>query len=218
MRIGILGGTFNPVHIAHLRIAEEVREACDLDRVLFIPAATPPHKALAGDVPFAHRLAMVEEAIAENPAFAASDLENRRSGKSYSVHTLEILREENPEAEYFFLMGMDSFREISSWREYRRLFSLCHLVVTARPGSESAPPPELLPVAVRDEFCYDDASQKLVHRSGFTVIFLKETYLDISSTRIRELREAGRSVRYLVPAVVDHYIQQHALYLGATRS
>ncbi len=218
MRIGILGGTFNPIHIAHLRIAEEVREACGLDRVLFIPAATPPHKALADEVPFGQRLAMVAAAIADNPAFAASDLESRRSGKSYSVHTLEILRAENPGVEYFFIMGMDSFREISSWREYRRLFALCHLVVTARPGSDSAPPPELLPVAVRDEFCYDGASQKLVHRSGFTVIFLKETYLDISSTRIRELRTAGRSVRYLVPVAVENYLHQHALYRGVTRS
>lgn len=218
MKTGILGGTFNPIHLAHLRIAEEVREACGLDRVLFIPAATPPHKPLEGEVPFHHRLAMTRAAIADNPAFAVSDLENRRSGKSYSVDTLEVLRKEAPGEEFFFIMGMDSFAEIASWYEFRRLFQLCHIVVTARPGSRGGAPPDLLPVAVADEFCYDCASQRLVHRSGFSVIFLEETFLDISSTRIRQLVAAARSVRYLIPAAVETYLHQHALYRGSERS
>lgn len=212
MRVGILGGTFNPIHLAHLRIAEEVREACDLNQVLFIPASTPPHKEVHRQTAFHHRLAMVQAAVADNPWFAASDLENRREGKSYSVHTLEILREKYPENEYYFIMGMDSFREIASWREYHRLFELCHLVVTSRPGSQGGAPLELLPVADRGEFCYDDAFRGLVHRSGFTIVFVEETFLDISSTRIRDLSCAQRSVRYLVPPAVEHYLSQHALY------
>ncbi|MDY6848090.1 MAG: nicotinate-nucleotide adenylyltransferase [Thermodesulfobacteriota bacterium] len=212
MRVGILGGTFNPIHVAHLRIAEEVREACVLDQVLFVPAAAPPHKEVSGQSAFHHRLAMVEAAIEDNPWFAASDLESRRSGKSYSVHTLEILRAEHPDNEYFFIMGMDSFREISSWREYRRLFALCHIVVTARPGSQGGSPLDLLPVADRNEFCYDDAFRGLVHRSGFTIVFLEETFLDISSTRIRDLCRDQRSVRYLVPPAVEQYISHFALY------
>jgi nicotinate-nucleotide adenylyltransferase len=166
MKTGILGGTFNPVHLAHLRIAEEVRESCELDRVLFMPAATPPHKPLADDVPFADRLAMVEAAIAGNPAFAASDLESQRPGKSYSVRTLELLHQANP----------------------------------------------------GEEFCYDENPNRLRHRSGKRVILLEETFLDISSTHIRQLVAGGRSIRYLVPAVVEEYINRHGFYRCQERS
>jgi nicotinate-nucleotide adenylyltransferase len=217
MRIGILGGTFNPIHLAHLRIAEEVREACSLDRVLFIPAADPPHKPVAEEVPFAQRLAMVEAAIADNPAFAASDLESHRTGKSYSVHTLEILRRDQPDQELFFIIGMDSFRDIGSWREYRRLFPLAHIVVAARPGIYSDDPQALLPVAIRGDFCYDAQSKTLLHRSGNRVIFLEETLLDISSTRIRRLAADGRSIRYLVTPAVEEYVSTHGLYRDQKR-
>ncbi len=218
MKIGIFGGTFNPVHFAHLRIAEEVRERCALDRILFMPAKLPPHKELDERVPFAHRLAMVEAATAENEAFAVSDLEARREGKSYSVHTLEILRRENPEDEFYFLMGMDSFAEIASWKEYERLFTLAHIVVISRPGAPGGDPLSLLPVAIADEFCYDYAAKKLNHKSGFSVIFTEETYLDISSTKIRGLVGDGRSFRYLTPGVVERYIYRHTLYQGDMRS
>jgi len=212
MKTGILGGTFNPVHLAHLRIAEEVREACRLDSVLFIPAATPPHKQVAGAVAFAHRLAMIEAAIADNPAFLASDLESRRSGKSFSVDTLELLRQADPSGERYFIVGLDSFRDIASWKEYARLFELAHLVVTARPGVDLPDPLAALPVAVQSDFCYDQKLKKLRHRSGNAVIFLEETRLDISSTLIRRKVAAGESIRYLVPPAVAAYIADHGLY------
>ena len=218
MRIGILGGTFNPIHLAHLRIAEEVREACALDRVLFIPAALPPHKDVAEEVPFAHRLAMVEVAIAGNRHFGVSALEGQRQGKSYSVHTLEILHHENPADEYYFIVGMDSFRDITSWKEYKRLFELAHIVVVARPGWADGDPLDLLPVAIRADFCYDCAAKILRHRCGTSVIFLAETRLDISSTRIRQLVAEERSIRYLVPAAVADYIVRHGLYRDQERS
>ncbi|MBE0598879.1 MAG: nicotinate-nucleotide adenylyltransferase [Desulfuromonadales bacterium] len=218
MRTGILGGTFNPIHLAHLRIAEEVRESCTLDRVLFIPAATPPHKEVAEAVPFAHRLAMVQAAIAGNAAFAVSDLEARREGKSYSVHTLEILQQENPQDELFFIIGMDSFRDLHLWKDYQRLFELANLVVAARPGVEVGDPQELLPVAIRGEFCYDKPLEKLLHRSGRSVVFLEERLLGISSTGIRRLLAEGRSIRYLVPSAVEQYLITHALYRGAERA
>jgi nicotinate-nucleotide adenylyltransferase len=212
MRTGILGGTFNPIHYAHLRVAEEVREACALDRVLFIPAAAPPHKPIAEDVPFIDRMAMVQEAIADNPFFFASDLEARREGKSYSVHTLEILRREYPEDDFFFIIGMDSFRDLSTWREYRKLFELTHLAVAARPGVKLENPLESLPIALQKEFCYDKSLKKMHHCSGNEVIFLEETLLDISSTRIRRLVSDNHSVRYLVPSAVETYIREHGLY------
>ncbi len=218
MKTGILGGTFNPPHLAHLRIAEEVRKACALDQILFIPAATPPHKATADDVPFAQRLAMVGLAIAGHPAFAVSDIEGRRPGKSYSVHTLEILRRERPDDDFHFIIGMDSFRDLPLWKDYRHLFELTNLVVAARPGVAATDPLKLLPVAIRDEFCYDIPSKTLHHRSGCQVIFLEETFLDISSTRIRRLIAAGRPVRHLVPAAVEDYIANHGLYRGPERS
>jgi nicotinate-nucleotide adenylyltransferase len=218
MRIGILGGTFNPIHLAHLRIAEEVREACALDQVLFIPAAMPPHKELAGNTPFAHRLAMVQAAIAGNPHFLATDLEARRGGKSYSVHTLEILRQQSSDNEYFFIIGMDSFREITLWKDYQRLFELANLVVAARPGFAGEDPLCLLPVAIRGQFWYDSVAKKLGHCSGTSVFFVEETQLAISSSGIRGLCVQGRSIRYLVPEAVYEYILSTGLYRGQERS
>lgn len=217
-RLGIFGGAFNPIHLAHLRLAEEARERCGLDRVLFLPTADPPHKMLPEETPsFAHRLAMVAAAIAGNPAFGVSDLEGTRPGKNYSVKILERLRSLYPLCDFFFIVGMDSFRDLALWHDYRRLFSLTNLVVTRRPGVNHGDPLELLPVAVRPEFCYDPPSKMLTHASGTRVIFLEETYLDISSTCIRQLLLCGRSVRYLLPTPVAEYIEQHALYRGRER-
>jgi len=214
MKIGILGGTFNPIHLAHLRIAEEVREASALDQVLFLPTADPPHKVVAAQVGFTRRLEMVAAAIADHPDFEVSDLEARRSGKSYSVDTLEILSDEHPENSYTFIMGLDSFRDLSSWHQWPRLFELSDLVVVSRPGVAVEAPLELLPVAIKDQFCYDCQPGLLRHRSGKTVLFLTETYLDISSTRLREMVAKRQSIRYLVPPAVEAYIEQHALYRG----
>lgn len=212
MRTGILGGTFNPIHLAHLRIAEEVQQACDLDRLLFVPAAEPPHKDVAGQVSFAHRLAMVKAAIRGYPTFQVSDLEIQRSGKSFSVDTLEILRKEDPHGERFFIIGLDSYRDIASWKDFTRIFSLSHLVVMTRPGVQLDDPLEPLPVAAREDFCYDGVSEKIHHRSGNSLIFLKETYLDISSTRIRSLLNNRQSIRHLVAPGVADYIEEHGLY------
>jgi len=211
LKTGILGGTFNPIHLAHLRIAEEVRESCALDEVLFIPAALPPHKPEQA-APFADRLAMVQAAIADHPHFRATDLEARRSGKSFSVDTLELLRQADPAGERYFIVGLDSFRDIATWKDYARIFTLAHLVVTARPGVDLPDPLAALPVAVRGDFCYDDQLKKLRHLSGNTVIFLEETRLDISSTLIRRKVASGESIRYLVSPVVAAYIATHDLY------
>lgn len=212
MKTGILGGTFNPIHLAHLRIAEEVQQACELDRLLFIPAAEPPHKNVAGQVAFMHRLAMVELAIKSNPKFHASDLETRRSGKSFSVDTLEILRQEDPRGERYFIIGLDSYRDIASWKDFTRLFSLSHMVVTTRPGVVMSDPLEPLPVAIREDFCYAEDAGEIRHKSGNLLIFLEETCLDISSTQIRSMLANKQSVRHLVPPGVADYIEEHSLY------
>lgn len=212
MKTGILGGTFNPIHLAHLRIAEEVEQACQLDRLMFIPAAEPPHKDVDGQVSFAHRLAMVKAAIRDCPKFQASDLEIRRTGKSFSVDTLEILRKDDSQGELYFIIGLDSYRDIASWKDFTRIFSLCHLVVMTRPGVDINDPLAPLPVAVHQDFCYDKTAARMQHKSGNSVIFLKETCLDISSTKIRSMLADGQTVDHLITPAVANYINQHGLY------
>lgn len=211
MRTGILGGTFNPIHLAHLAIAEAASRTCRLDRVLFLPAADPPHKPIAGEVAFAHRLAMVELAIAENPAFCASDLEARRTGKSYSVETLKLLRKRYPDDVFYFIIGLDSFRDLASWKAYEKLFRLANLVVASRPGI-STDLRALLPIAIHQQFCYSAESKNLLHNSGHAVILLEETRLEISSTEIRNRIAAQQSIHNLVPGPVADYIDRHGLY------
>ena len=215
MKIGILGGTFNPIHIAHLRIAEEVRDRFDLVQVVFVPAAAPPHKPLVDDLPFASRCEMVRLSIAGNPSFDLSDIEGRRGGKSYSVDTLRALRSERPDDELFFIIGSDSFIDFGSWHEYAAIFSLCNIVVVERPGAAVAAPDNALPVAIAHEFCYYAAEKRLAHRSGYSVYYLEGVPLDISSSAVRELARLGRSVRYLVPGAVEHYIKEQRLYANA---
>lgn len=212
MRTGIFGGTFNPIHLAHLRIAEEAREACGLDRVLFLPAALPPHKQSGVDTPFIHRLAMVEAATADHPHFSACGLEAERTGASYSVDTLEALQRLYPDDSLYFIIGLDSFCDITSWKEYPRLFELANIVVAHRPDYGDDDPRKRLPVALADQFCYDEGSFNLRHKCGKELIFVAETRLAISSTILRERVAMRRSIRYLVPTAVESYIQEHHLY------
>ncbi|NOY12906.1 MAG: nicotinate-nucleotide adenylyltransferase [Deltaproteobacteria bacterium] len=211
MKIGLLGGTFNPVHYGHLHIAEEVFTCCGLDQVWFVPTCQPPHKRLVDEVSFQHRSAMVAAALADDPRFMVCDIEGRRGGTSYSVETLEQLHHEYPQHQFFFIMGLDSFQEIGSWKDYPRLFELAHLVVTARPGF-SGSLQALLPVAIADRFCYDAESKNLLQTGGFSVFSVTHTCRDISSTDIRRKLMAGEDVSSLIPDAVSDYIRQHKLY------
>ena len=211
-RIGIFGGTFNQIHIGHLRSAEEVREAQGLDRILFIPSATPPHKRADGLVSAAHRLAMVRLALAGNPHFRVSAMEIERRGRSFSVDTLLALRARLPRARFAFILGIDAFREIATWKSYRSIFALCDLVVTSRPPVRAAALRAALPVAVRSEFCYRPASRTLEHRTGNQIVFQRLSDLDISASALRDRLHHGLSIRYLVPTSVARYIARHGLY------
>jgi nicotinate-nucleotide adenylyltransferase len=215
MKIGILGGTFNPIHLAHLRIAEETRDRFGLDRVIFIPAATPPHKPLVGELSFADRIEMVRLAVADNPHFSVSDMEGVRGGRSYSVDTLRALRQEYPQDELYFIVGGDSFNDIGSWHDYAAIFGLANVVCVQRPGATIQSLEQALPVAIAGEFCYNQSAHKLSHSSGNAVYALHGVLLDISSSHIRQLARNGGSIRYLVPDAVEHYIKGQRLYSDA---
>ncbi len=207
-RVGLFGGTFNPVHIAHLRTAEEVREHCALDRVDFVLSAVPPHKSRSGLASVTHRLRMLELAVAGNPRFVVNTMEIARAGRSYSIDTIRDCQAREPEARFTFILGADAFAEIDSWKSYRDIFGLCDVCVISRPGIAASEPP----IAVADAFCYDSDRGVYVHRSGHAVLFLTVTALMISASDIRTRLGTGRSVRYLVPPTVADYIAQHRLY------
>lgn len=213
MRIGVFGGTFDPVHIGHLRCAEEAREALGLARVLFIPAAAPPHKRRRSLAPASHRVAMLRLAVSGNRAFRVSTIEIDRPGASYSVDTLRALRARLPSgSRLVFLLGVDAFRDIPMWKDYRELFRLADFGVLSRPPHRVVSLRSLLPVATRREFCYGRSHQTLLHRTGSRVIFLNLTGLDISASAIRRRVRRRKSIRYLVPAPVERYIARFRLY------
>ncbi len=211
MRLGLFGGTFNPIHLGHLRAAEEVSEFLALDRLLFIPAARPPHKNATAVTPFAVRLEMVRLAVADHERFEVSDLENQRPDKSYSIDTLRWFRKEYGDAaDIFFIVGLDAMLEIETWREYRNLFPLCHFVVLDRPGYAAA---ELHHLLCRKLGCQAEPDGQIFHHpSGQRIYFRAITRLDISSTQIRRLAAQGRSLRYLLPDQVRRFILKYKLY------
>jgi nicotinate-nucleotide adenylyltransferase len=215
VKLGILGGTFNPIHFGHLRIAEEVRQEFGLERVFFMPAAVPPHKPLAGDLPFAERAAMVALAIEGNPAFSLCDIEGRRGGTSWLIDTLRQLKGEFPADNLHFIMGSDSFADIGRWKEYGEYFSLVNLVVAERPGASTRELAATLPADLAEVLAWDGSGRRLMHPQGTSVSFYRGTLLEISSSAIRRLVASGRSVSYLVPDAVARFITEKRLYTDA---
>ncbi len=212
--IGLFGGTFDPVHYGHLRAGEEIRQALSLAWIEFLPAGIPPHKTARPLTDVAHRVAMLRLAVRGNPAFRVSELEAVRAGVSYLVDTLQAYRERVPaETPLFFIMGMDSFREIATWHRYPDLFSLSHFVVITRPGYDRPPLSEVVSPDVASRFAPSgDGSDSLEHESGHRILFRETTLLDIAATRLRAWMRSGRSVRYLIPERVREYIREKGLY------
>jgi nicotinate-nucleotide adenylyltransferase len=194
--------------LGHLRGAEEIREVFELQEVIFVPAAHPPHKMTEGIIEPYHRLEMVKRATRKNPQFSTSDVELKRRGKSYSVDTIRYFREKFRDSLYFIL-GRDAFLEIETWKDFHSLFSLCNFIVMTRPGSIQGPP---LPEVLAPVFRYDQGASGWVHGSGNKIFFKEIKFLDISSTKVRELTEKGESIKYLVPPEVEAYIEKHGLY------
>ncbi|MCK4547589.1 MAG: nicotinate-nucleotide adenylyltransferase [Candidatus Eisenbacteria sp.] len=191
-RIGILGGTFDPIHMGHLIAAEGVKTEIHLDRVIFLPAARSPHKDAAGISEAERRLDMVRMAVEDNPAFEVSDLEIRRGGTSYTIETIREMKTRLGESvDLFFLMGEDSLLEITTWKDYELLLEECTVVVFRRPGVDLGR--------------MDDEILRRIR-------MVPTCEIDVASRDIRERVREGYSIRYLVPPAVEAYIHLENLY------
>jgi len=213
--VGILGGTFDPIHYGHLRMAEELAEALDIDQVRFIPAGSPPHRGQPR-AESGHRLEMARRAVAGNPRFVLDDREISKDGPSYSVDTLAELRAELPAGTPLVLfMGSDAFLGLAAWHEWRRLFDLAHIAVAHRPGFSPARWEDVLPDALRQQLTKRRCEQagELMEASSGRVFLHAITQLDISASQIRDRCLRGKSLRYLLPDSLIDYINENHLYV-----
>jgi len=190
MKLGIFGGTFDPPHVGHLIVADDVAAALSLDRVVFVPAAAHPLKGAAVEAPAEMRLRMVQAAVADSDLFAVDERELEREGPSYSIETVEELAEENPAAELFFLVGSDILAEFHRWHRVRELADRTRIVVMSRAGVDAPQDP----------------------RVGIAFTRVEVTHIGISSTQIRERIRQGRPYRYLVTDEVYRIIEESGLY------
>jgi nicotinate-nucleotide adenylyltransferase len=215
--IGIYGGTFNPIHLGHLRAAEEIVEALSLQRMIFIPSARPPHKREDGEriAPAALRLEWTRAAVQDNPRFEVDPIEVERPGPSFLVDTLRALRERHGDQRLGFCVGQDAFSEMGSWRSPETLFELADIVVTTRPPANQGRLEDWLPACVCEDFEVEADGQRARHRRADTRIrLLPITALDISASEIRARLRAGRSIRYLVPEPVRAAVEGSGCYTG----
>lgn len=211
MRIAIMGGTFNPIHYGHLRIAEEARESLALDKVVFMPANIAPHKTESPAPPEA-RIEMIRLSIIGNPFFEVSDIEIKRGGRSFTIDTLRALKEKDKSLDISLIIGNDSFNDITTWCEYESIFELSSFIVVERPGYPVKKPGEVLPVELARKFWYDAGKGKFLNSFGTTLTYLGTTLMDIASSDLRVKVGEGASTRYLLPDPVIEYIQKTGLY------
>lgn len=212
MRLGILGGTFDPIHLGHLRTAEEIGQGLDLEKVYLIPSASPPHRTREPFASFKHRLDMARMAVRDSSLLEALDVENRRPGLSYSIETLKELHKFfSPRPVLFFILGTDAFFEIKTWKDSRHLFDYAHFVIIQRAGFQ----PENLGTLLQNlgvEVGKTDRANVFTAPSGNKIMLMETTLMDISSTRIRKMVIEGESIRFLVPGSVADHITKNTLY------
>jgi len=201
-RIGIFGGTFDPIHIGHLIIATELKHALNLDHVIFVPSGQPPHKADQMISSDADRLAMLRLAIADNPAFAVSTLDLERPGPSYTADLLSLLHDDHPDAHLVFLMGEDSLRDLPTWHQPERIVALAEIGVAIRPEIET----DL------------ETIYRLLPPARGRITIVPTTLIDISSSELRRRVQAGEPIRYQVPAAVESYVMRTGLYSSVPSS
>ena len=201
-RIGIFGGTFDPIHLGHLIVAEQCREQAGLDQVWFVPAARPPHKLDRSLTRFEQRLEMLALAIAGQPSFRTDELEKDRAGPSYTADTVEELRCNHPSSEFWLLLGSDTIVDLPTWRDPARVVAGAGIIVSGRPG-HAVPSAEEVRAMLR-----------LSEDSPFRYLAIDSPLIDISSRDLRRRVGQNRSIRYLVPRAVECYIGEKRLYMG----
>ncbi|MCX7823885.1 MAG: nicotinate-nucleotide adenylyltransferase [Syntrophobacterales bacterium] len=212
-RLGVFGGSFNPIHFGHLRVAEEVCEELKLDQVIFIPTFIPPHKDVSLLVPFEHRYNMLGLAIGGHPKFAVSDIEAQLGGVSYTVRTLNSLIRMYEGVDIFFLIGSDAFLEIDSWWHYKEIFNLASIVIMIRPGASRENISSFISDRLKLDYYWIGNKKCFEHPLWRPIKLVSVTLLDISASKIREFVSLGRSIRFLVPEAVREYIICNRLYV-----
>ncbi len=213
MKLGLFGGTFNPIHSGHIVAAEQILEIFDLDRICFVPSNIPPHKDQDDLASTKQRFEMVKLAIEDNDKFSVSDYEISRSQESYTIDTLKYFKAEFPEDELYFIVGHDIFNLIDIWKDYKKLFELSNFIVISRPGYLDDD--EDLPLAIKDDFRYDkteSANTYYKHKSSNLIIKTQIKGIDISSSEIRELIKNNNPIHELVPPKVQQYILDNNIY------
>jgi len=221
MRIGLFGGTFNPVHLGHLRAAVEVRQGFELDEIFLIPAALPPHKVSGEVAASADRLHMLKLALDAVAGLRVSDVELNRSGPSYTIDTVHHFKQTLPaESSLFLIMGLDAFLEIDTWKSYRELLTQIPLIVVKRPkaGDRRSDLPwkamdDYISTKLSADYSYSASRSAYLAGRQQPIYVFEVTALDISSTRIRRAISRGRSIDYLVPPKVAEYISTKGIYL-----
>lgn len=199
-RIGIMGGTFNPIHFGHLLLAQSAYEQCSLSKVLIMPTKNPYYKRISKQITDQKRIDMVKLAIADNPHFEFSDLELQNEGSSYTAKTLALLKEQNEDAEYFFLMGADSLFHMDTWITPQEIFDKSTIVVASRDDMSSS--------AIQSQIEYLDDKYDNVN-----IVILNSPSVQFSSNDIRRRKKNGKSIRYFLPREVEQYIDENNLYI-----
>jgi nicotinate-nucleotide adenylyltransferase len=214
--IGLFGGTFNPIHFGHLRAAQEVLDSFELDKIIFIPSALPPHKQIHHLTNAEDRLEMIRLSVQNCPEFEVSDVELKRPGRSYTVDTIRYFKSALSDTKLYFIVGMDAFLEIDAWKFYQDLFSLISFIVMARPGAGDKIDPhkleEYLQSRISADYRFSESEMAYIHPEKQPVFGINVSPLDISSSAIRQSICRNKSIRFLVPEAVEHFIKNKGLF------
>jgi nicotinate-nucleotide adenylyltransferase len=217
--LGIFGGTFNPIHYGHLRVAVEVLEKVILEKIVFIPSAQPPHKSHSDIANVFDRLKMTQLAIRSYPLFECSNIETQRQGLSYTIDTIHELQNQSPhDVQFYYLIGKDAFFAIHTWKSFEMLFEIIPFIVMSRPeiSHDSKIPNnrfmEYIQQTISQDYVYLQNDKCMVHPNKKPIYYCQVTALDISSSQIRASLKNGRSIQYLLPDTVLNYIHDNQLY------
>ena len=216
-KIGLFGGSFNPVHLGHLRAAEEIRELLSLDKVIFIPTSVHPLKQSSNIPDGKKRFQMLKLAIRDNPDFEVSEVELKREGPSYTIDTLKYYSNRYKNNQFYFIIGNENLASIDRWKQYEDLFRYSNFAVIKRPGVKSGKGNSPLPLKLKRTFKLKKSQKDITiyeHKSSKKLIFLNIRGIRISSTRVRKLIREKKSVKYFIPNNLNTYILKNNLYIG----